>query len=113
MVKPGIIAAAGIVALESMIDRLAEDQANAMALARGIHDIPGFRIDLDKVETNMVYVDHSGTGLSTDEVISKLKAAGVVASALPPNRFRLVTNRHHDHHVIEEALTRIRSAMEA
>lgn len=113
MRQAGVIAAAGIVALESMIDRLADDHANAKALARGIHDIPGFRVELDKVETNMVYVDHSGTGLSTDEVVGKLKAAGVIASASPPNRFRLVTNRHHDEEVIGEAITRIRSAMGA
>lgn len=111
MRQAGVIAAAGIVALESMIGRLADDHANARLLAQGIVDIPGFRIDFDRVETNMVYVDHSSTGLSTDEVLARLAAVGVVASGSPPNRFRMVTNRHHDSGVVEEAVRRIRGVM--
>ena len=111
MRQAGVIAAAGIVALESMIDRLAEDHAAARALAAGINDVPGFAIDMDKVETNMVYVDHSATGLSTEELVARLKSAGILASASPPRRIRMVTNRHHPMPVIEEAIARIRKAM--
>lgn len=109
MRQAGIIAAAGIVALETMIDRLADDHATAKALAQGLSDVPGFNIDLDKVETNMVYVDHSGTGLSTEDMLSRLKSVSILASGSPPNRIRFVTNRHHDMATIEEAVRRIRT----
>ncbi len=109
MRQAGIIAAAGIVALETMIDRLADDHATAKALALGLSEVPGFHINIDKVETNMVYVDHSGTGLSTEDLLARLKAVGIIASGSPPNRIRFVTNRHHDMATIEEALRRIRT----
>ncbi len=64
MRQAGIIAAAGIVALESMVDRLADDHANASRLALGLHEIPGVKIDLERVQTNMVYVDFEGTGVA-------------------------------------------------
>ena len=111
MRQAGIIAACGIVALESMIDRLAEDHANAKLLAQGLSEVPGLRVDLDKVETNMVYVDHSATGLSTDEVLARVKSAGVLASGSPPKRVRLVTHRHIDRPAIAEAVKRIASAV--
>jgi len=112
MRQAGVIAAAGIVALETMVERLAEDHANAKLLARGIGEIPGLRVDLRTVETNMVYVDHVGTGKSTDELLALLKRAGVLASGRPPRQVRLVTNRHHDQAAVEDALRRIRRAVE-
>jgi len=111
MRQAGIIAAAGIVALEQMIDRLAEDHANAKRLAQGVNEIPRLSVDLALVETNMVYVDHSGTGLTTQRFIDLLKAHGVLVSSRPPNHIRMVTNRHHDRATIEEVLARVRNAM--
>lgn len=113
MRQAGIIAACGLVALEKMIDRLAEDHVNAQMLARGLNEIPGLQVDLTSVETNMVYVDHSATGFNTDEVLARLKSAGVLASARPPRHFRMVTHRHIDAAAVEEALRRVRSALEA
>lgn len=113
MRQAGIIAAAGIVALETMIDRLAEDHANARLLACGLNQIPGLQVDPESVETNMVYVDHSRSEFTTDEVLSRFKAAGVLASGRPPKHVRLVTHRHYGRPDIEEALRRIRGAMEA
>ena len=113
MRQAGIIAACGIVALESMIDRLAEDHANAKLLAHGLSEVSGFRVDLEKVETNMVYVDHSATGLWTDEVLARLKSAGVLASGSPPGRIRFVLHRHYDAAAVEEVLRRIASAIPA
>jgi len=110
MRQAGILAATGIVALETMVDRLAEDHANARVLAEGIVGIPGLEVDLAKVETNMVYVDHSGTGLSTNAMVERLAAHGVIVSNRPPKHIRLVTNRHHDRASIDEALVRIRRA---
>jgi hypothetical protein len=56
-------------------------------------------------------VDHRGTGLSTDEVLKRLLAGGVIASPRPPRQIRLVTNRHHDVGVIDEAVERVRRAL--
>lgn len=111
MRQAGVIAAAGIVALETMVDRLAEDHANARWLAERLAEIPGLAVDLDGVETNMVYVDHRGTGLSTEAVLARWREAGVLASGVPPHEVRLVTHRHIDRDAVEQALRRIRDAM--
>ena len=63
MRQVGIIAAAGIIALEKMVDRLPEDHANAKLLAEGLYRL-GFDVDLSIVETNMVYVPASPVGMS-------------------------------------------------
>ena len=110
MSQAGVIAAAGIVALEGMIDRLAEDHANAKLLARGISGIPGFAVDAERVETNMVFVDHTESGLDSETALARLKAARVLAGSSPPRRIRFVTNRHHDEAIINEAIARIRGA---
>jgi threonine aldolase len=112
MRQAGIIAACGIVALDKMIDRLAQDHDTAQILARGLNEIPGFRVDLESVETNMVYVDHSPSGLSTDEVLSRLKRVGVLASGRPPHHVRLVTHCQCDQAMVEEAVRRVQTAME-
>jgi threonine aldolase len=111
MRQAGIIAAAGLVALETMVDRLADDHATARRLAEMLSEVPGLKVDPDEVETNMLYVDHSATGLSTAEVLTRLEAGGVLASDRPPNHFRLVTNRHHDMATVEEAVRRIKRAV--
>jgi threonine aldolase len=111
MRQAGVIAAAGIVALESMIDRLADDHRHARLLAEGLLEIPGLAVDLETVESNMVLVDHSGTNLPHDGFMETLGKAGVLASSRPPHHVRFVTNRHHDRDTIAEALVRIRSAL--
>ena len=113
MRQAGVIAAAGIVALDSMVERLAEDHVNARILARGINRIPGLQVDMETVETNMVYVDHAESGLNTTPLLAALKAHGVIASGRPPRHFRMVTNRHHDRAVVDEVLGRIGRAMES
>lgn len=112
MRQAGIIAAAGIVALETMVDRLADDHLHARILAEGVQEIPGLRVDMRSVESNMVNVDHSPSGMSTEEMMALLRQHGVVASGRPPKHIRLVTNRHHDAATIETAIARIREAME-
>lgn len=111
MRQAGIIAAAGVVALETMVDRLADDHVHAKLLAEGVSKIPGLGVDLATVESNMVYVDHAASGLTTEEVLQRLKQAGVLASARPPTQVRLVTNRHHSRDTIQEALERVDRAM--
>ena len=92
MRQAGIIAAPGIVALESMIERLADDHANAKKLARGLANIPGFQVDPDDVHTNLVFVT------TTDElpvgIPEKLTERGVMVGDRGNNLWRLVT--HND-----------------
>ncbi len=88
----GIIAAAGIVALEEMTDRLADDHANARRLAEGIAQIDGLSIDLDTVVTNMVYFSLTTDRLTCVQFADRLSEKGLKCLALPPMGFRMVTH---------------------
>lgn len=94
----GIIAAAGIVALEEMADRLADDHANARRLAEGIAQIDGLAIDLDTVVTNMVYCSLTTDRLTCDQLADRLSEKGLECLALAPMGLRMVT-----HYGIESA----------
>ena len=94
----GIIAAAGIVALEEMADRLADDHANARRLAEGIAQIDGLSIDLDTVVTNMVYCSLTTDRLTCDQLADRLTEKGLKCLALAPMGLRMVT-----HYGIESA----------
>jgi threonine aldolase len=111
MRQAGVIAACGLVALENLVDRLADDHANARLLALAVNEVPGLSVDPESVETNMVNVDHSATGLSTPEILDRFKSAGLLASGRPPRQIRLVTNRHHDRAAVDAAVRRIRTAL--
>ena len=91
MRQVGIAAAAGIVALNEMVDRLAEDHANARRLAEGLADLPGLSLDPTRVQTNIVIfgVDQ---GLNVHDVVERLKQAGVLVSAFYGPRIRAVTH---------------------
>ena len=93
MRQAGIIAAPGIVALEKMIDRLEEDHRNARRLAEGIAKIEGVKIDLNRVQTNIVCYDISDLGLSAEMFVLKLKEKGILALPLTNNKVRMVTHR--------------------
>jgi threonine aldolase len=93
MRQAGILAAAGLIALEKMPARLHEDHANARLLAEALSHLDNVAIDLDAVETNIVIFKVSG-GLSASEIIAGLKARGVLASTVGPDAIRLVT--HND-----------------
>lgn len=88
----GIIAAAGIVALEEMVERLAEDHANARRLAEGIARIKGLSIDLDTVVTNMVYFNLSTDRHTCGQFVDRLSKRGVKCLTLPPMDLRMVTH---------------------
>ncbi len=92
MRQAGIIAAAGIVALNEMIERLAEDHANARALAEGLSDIPGLDVDPDTVETNIVFARVDRPDVDPARLVSALQALGVKISAGGFPRIRLVTH---------------------
>jgi threonine aldolase len=92
MRQTGIIAAAGIVALDKMIGRLVEDHENARRLAQGIAKIPGLAIRADRIKTNIVYFDLISDHLKPDEIIGRLGQQGVKFLRTGPMRFRMVTH---------------------
>jgi len=93
MRQAGIIAAAGIVALEQMVERLAEDHDNARRLAEGLADLKGLSLGgLEKVRTNIIYMDLT-SDLPSTETAQKLEKAGVRVNPSGPHRLRAVT--HH------------------
>lgn len=93
MRQAGIIAAPGIVALETMIDRLDEDHCNARILAQGISKVNGIHVDLSRVQTNIVCFDICGLGVSSELFVAKLKEHGTLALTMGNDTVRVVT--HH------------------
>ena len=111
MRQAGIIAAAGIVALEQMVDRLAEDHENARRLALGLAEIPGISIDPAQVRTNIVIFDLVAERPTPAEFAARLSADGVKVLALG-ERIRLVTHYGIDAADIDKALVAIRKVMQ-
>jgi threonine aldolase len=91
MRQVGVLAAAGIVALTDMVDRLAEDQENARALGATIAGIPGIRLDPPVVETNIVIFE-LGAGLPVDGFLQAARSAGVLLGPTGGRRIRAVTH---------------------
>jgi len=92
MRQAGIIAAAGIVALETMVDRLQEDHTNARLLADGIADLPGVVLDPETIKTNIIYFDMDDTAVESANFLTVLAAKGIQFFDTGPRRFRLVTH---------------------
>jgi threonine aldolase len=92
MRQAGIVAAAGVYALEHNVDRLAEDHARARELAEGL-SVAGVPVDLDRVETNFVQIDLAPLGLDRGDALARLKERGVGLSAtIHPTVIRAVTH---------------------
>ncbi len=106
MRQAGILAAAGLVALDTMVDRLAEDHAYARRLAHGLANIEGLSVDADSIETNIVIFDLDESVGAANDVISALKAEGVLVSSPGKHSIRMVTHREVDGADIDEALSR-------
>ena len=104
MRQAGVIAAAGIIAIEKMVERLKDDHANAQFLAKGLALIDGIEINPARVQTNIVVYDVSGLGTNGNNWIEKLREAGVKAGALEDNRIRMVTHRGIEREDIEYTL---------
>ena len=92
MRQAGILAAAGLYAIEHNIERLADDHANATCLAEGIADLPAVHLDPANVETNIIIFDLVNTDGTARSVAADLKANGVLVGAVGPMRIRMVTN---------------------
>lgn len=105
MRQAGVLAAAGIVALETMVDRLSEDHARARRLAQGLSRIPGLRLDEGTPHTNMVYLSlDEAVPLSAEQVVERLAERGVKVGAVGPRQFRLVTHYWIDDEAVDCAV---------
>jgi threonine aldolase len=102
MRQVGVLAAAGLVALDRMVDRLADDHANARTLAEGLAELPGVRCDLTRVQTNLVFfeLDSMPAPLFTDECAKR----GLLSDSMGPRRMRFVTHFGIDAEDIQSAL---------
>jgi threonine aldolase len=109
MRQAGVLGAAGLVALDTMIDRLADDHANAKRLAEGLGRVPGIRIDPASVETNIVIFGVEGR--SAAEFLEAIRRNGVLAGAPGPASVRMVTHYGISAGDVDEALNRIAQAM--
>ena len=111
MRQAGILAAAGIVALTEMVDRLAEDHANARRLARGLAELRGASIDPDGVKTNILYFEVAGADATSQAIADRLDSEGVRLMPTGPRQLRAVTNYHITSDDIEYALRIFRNAL--
>lgn len=105
MRQAGILAAAGIVALETMTERLADDHARAKRLAQGLAKIPGIELDPGTPYTNMIFLSLSAEVPSnTKDVVAALEKHGVLVGATGSRRFRLVSHYWIDDANVEKAI---------
>lgn len=112
MRQAGVLAAAGIVALERMVARLAEDHALARRLAEGIAQIPGLATEPERVQTNILYVDLCDRRFSDAAFIARLAEKGLRLSHTGPARFRMLTHHGIDGAAIDAALAALRAVMQ-
>jgi threonine aldolase len=107
MRQAGIVAAAGLYALDHHVERLADDHANARTLAEGLA-AAGMPVDLEQVETNFVLLDVAALGLGADEAVARLNAGGVLLSfAARKDVLRAVTHLDVTAEDMEQAVERI------
>jgi threonine aldolase len=109
--QAGIIAAAGIYAMEKMSLRLEEDHQNARALAEGLAEIPGLSVDLSTVQTNIVVVELASDRLTQAELVERLREQGVLVVPWAKGRIRLVTHYGVQEQDIEKAVQAISDVM--
>jgi threonine aldolase len=107
MRQVGIIAAGALYAVEHNIPRLAEDHANAKYLGRALNELPQFRVDMNRVETNIVIANIEGNATS-DAMAGRMKEVGVLAIPFGPKKIRFVTHLDAPRADIEESVNRVR-----
>lgn len=108
----GILAAAGIVALEQMVDRLADDHANARRLADGIADMDGVDVDPQAVKTDIVIFQVTSDRLSVAQLVQALLERGIQMSAIGPAQIRAVTHYGIETADIDATLAAMRQVLE-
>jgi threonine aldolase len=107
MRQAGIIAAAGLYALDHHVDRLAEDHENARVLAEGLAEIDGIEIDPDEVETNIVVFGHPDPA----GLCAALERADVAMGVIGPGQVRAVTHLDVDRAGVERSIAAVREAV--
>ncbi len=112
MRQAGIVAAAGVYALQHNVDRLAEDHAKAAALARGLAEIHGIAVDVGAVETNIVVFDIAEAQIPREQFLQRTEADGVRFSALlGPSELRAVTHLDIPADGVDRALAAVKKAL--
>ncbi len=111
MRQAGVLAAAGLIALEEMPARLCEDHANAKFLAEGLAKLPGVSIDPKAVVTNIVIFDIAESGMSPDAFAAEARARGVLLAPARGTRIRLVTHLDVSRQDCEQALDAVTSVL--
>jgi threonine aldolase len=111
MRQVGVLAAAGLIALEEMPKRLSNDHCNAKFLAEALARIPGIQIAPEKVATNIVVFDISGTGIAGAEISARLKQRGVLLNAINERQMRAVTHYDVDRDACASALQAVAEAV--
>ena len=110
MRQAGILAAACLYALDHHVARLAEDHENARVLARRLAEVPGVRVELDRVETNMVYAE---VPVEAAPLVGRLRAAGLLVNSVGPQALRLVCHLDIDRAACERAADILRASLES
>ena len=111
MRQAGVLAAAGLVALEETPPRLSEDHANARRLAEGVAGLPGFGVDPERVQTNIVIFEVKGTGLAPGDICARVRAShGVLCTAFG-ERVRMVTHYDVSRDDVEVALRALKEVV--
>ena len=113
MRQAGILAAAGLIALEQNPSKLANDHANAKFLAQTVAQIPGFKLNPAKVQTNIVIYDITDTGMTSRELSTLLRKYGVLADGVGPDQLRFVTHLDVNREQCEQAVEIVASALGA
>lgn len=112
MRQAGVLAAAGIVALETMVDRLKEDHERARQLALGLGQIPGILIEPGSPSTNMVFISlDESLSLTAPQLAERLLSKGIKVSPIGPRRFRLVTHYWIDEPAVERVVQEFRASI--
>lgn len=112
MRQAGILAAAGIVALETMVERLAEDHTRARYLAEGLSEIPGIVLEPGTPATNMLFFGFADSvKLSVAQIEQKLAERGILTSAASAKRYRLVTHCWIDDAGVEKTVAAFREVL--
>jgi threonine aldolase len=111
MRQAGVLAAAGIVALNEMIDRLADDHANAKKLAIGLAELPGISIDPNQIQTNIIFFEVTREDMTPEQFVQRIDAEGIRMLPVGPHKIRAVTHYHITSDDIDQALRVISKVM--
>lgn len=111
MRQVGVLAAAGLYALDHHVERLADDHRRARRLAEAVADVADGLVDLESVQTNIVIVELGALSLDSAGVAARCRADGVLVSAFGPHRVRLVTHLDVDDAATDRAVEVLRRAL--